>query len=387
MRSNDTVGPDQKAVFDLLCRCALEPADGAGSIDSKILLKQARRHGLLPLAKRNYPDSLALEDLESVDIELRESSARGLHLAGELSRLIAHFEEAGIKAAPYKGPTLAAEAYGNLSLRSYCDLDVLIDRKDLAEAEKTLIGNGYIPELKLEGSRREHWLNQNCELNFNSADGLCHIEIHWAPLPPRFGTAFNLQEMLGRLRTVSVSGKPIPSLAPEDLLLVLCAHGFKHFWRRLFWIADLARLLRAHPDLDWSVTLERAERWRTRRMLLLGTALANRLLGTRLPNEIIKRIEADPKVASLAQQSERWLQADWEAPRSGITEARYALSGGETFSDRGPMWQHLVGRALRPNDRDRATVKLPRFLNFLYWLIRPFRLFRDYGLRGHSRQA
>ena len=377
----------EKAVFDLLCRCAVAPGEASGLTDPKLPPKTARRHGLLPLALHNCRDAFTKKELNDIETELRESSARGLHLAGELARLMGVFQNAGIKAAPYKGPVLAAEAYGNLALRGYCDLDVLIDRNDLEKAEKALLRESYTSELTLEGREREAWLNENCELNLNSADGLCHVELHWAPLPPRFGTTFDLKGILGRLRTVSVSGKAIPSLAPEDMLLVLCAHGFKHFWTRLFWIADLALLLRAHPNLDWSVAFERAGQWRCRRMLLLGVELARRLLNTPVPEMALKKIEADSAVSRLASQSEAWLQADWNASRSRCKEARYALSGGERFRDRRPMWRYLIHRTFAPNERDRAAVRLPGFLSFLYWLVRPFRLFRDYGLRRTSKRA
>ncbi len=393
MRPNESIMTADEAAFAFLCCCATGDLDadiGTGfpeGVGSERLLAIANRHGMLPLLMKRGRGAFDEKALGEVGKKTLDAAVRGLHLAGELARLMAIFQRRGLKAAPYKGPVLAAELYGNLATRGFCDLDLLIDRADLEKAEAVLREEGYTPEAELPVTARESWLEENCELNFNSADGLCHVELHWSPLPPRFGARFDVDEMLGRLRSVSVSGKPVPSLAPEDMLLVLCAHGFKHFWTRLFWIVDVAMLLRVHCGLDWDAVFERAGRWRCRRMLLLGTALAERLLEASLPERVREAIAADAFVRKLTRDSEEWLLADWDAPRPRWSGLSYALAGGEKLRDRLPMWRHVLVRAVRPNERDRQVVELPGFLSFGYWLIRPFRLLRDYGFRPPSRRA
>ena len=48
--------------------------------------------------------------------------------------------------------------------------------------------------------------------------------------------------------------------APEDLLRLLVLHGGKHVWERIAWLADVADLLRQHPDLDHAVVAQTARR-------------------------------------------------------------------------------------------------------------------------------
>jgi hypothetical protein len=43
---------------------------------------------------------------------------------------------------PFKGPALAVQAYGDLSLRQYDDLDLLIHEADVPRAYQLLIANG-----------------------------------------------------------------------------------------------------------------------------------------------------------------------------------------------------------------------------------------------------
>jgi hypothetical protein len=49
-------------------------------------------------------------------------------LTAELCRLISLFAAADIAAIPYKGPVLGLFAYGNIALRRFVDLDVIVKK-------------------------------------------------------------------------------------------------------------------------------------------------------------------------------------------------------------------------------------------------------------------
>jgi len=70
---------------------------------------------------------------------------------------------------------------------------------------------------------------------------------------------------------------------PADLLVLLCAHGGKHSWSRLQWIADIAALVRTRSDLDWARVEALAFRTGTRRQLSVGLILARQLMSVKLP--------------------------------------------------------------------------------------------------------
>lgn len=88
-----------------------------------------------------------------------------------------------------------------------------------------------------------------------------------------------------------LEGFRILAFPPEDQLLFLCVHAAKHLWSDLKWICDVAELIRAFPDLDWHLALRQAALVRNERTLLLGLALAQRLLGAELPAWVRTRIE------------------------------------------------------------------------------------------------
>ena len=63
-----------------------------------------------------------------------------------LTQVNAALAEAGIRMISMKGPLLAMEAYGDPSLRTSRDLDVMVPEADLRRAGELLVELGYTPE-------------------------------------------------------------------------------------------------------------------------------------------------------------------------------------------------------------------------------------------------
>ena len=63
------------------------------------------------------------------------------------------FEKYDIQALAFKGPTLAQNAYGDITLRQFGDLDILIRKKDRSRMVSILLNEQYIPEINLKRGR------------------------------------------------------------------------------------------------------------------------------------------------------------------------------------------------------------------------------------------
>jgi hypothetical protein len=106
-----------------------------------------------------------------------------------------------------------------------------------------------------------------CELL--SADGHVLVDLHWILTSWTFYFPWELARMWDRCTQVTLLGTPTHTLAPEDLLLYLCAHGAKHHWQRLAWSCDMAALLRTY-ELEWGRLLDQEDQTGGRRMLGRG---------------------------------------------------------------------------------------------------------------------
>src|SRR5262249_47194927 len=137
---------------------------------------------------------------------------------------------------------------------------------------------------------------------FLSPDGGFMLELHWGITEWYFAFALDADYLGERRETVSLLGTSVSSIAAEDLLLLLTAHGTKHGWERLAWICDIAELLRARPEMAWKQVLEQADRLGSKRMLFLGLLLAQDCLGAAVPEEVRNHLQADSVVRVLAAE-------------------------------------------------------------------------------------
>ena len=348
----------------------------ADEIDWEYLFLLARRHSVVPLVylqlDRHAADLTPPEILATFKKHYLENAARNTILTAELCRLLERFAESGIDAIPYKGPVLALFAYGNLALRRFVDLDVIVRKTDVLQAREILLNEGYTSTKSLSLSQQELLLRTQHNLQFSRDNHRLIVELHWDVAPRLFASSINTDRLRRDSITIDLNGTPVKTFPTADLLFSLCLHGSRHLWERLGWICDIAELLARHT-FDWTALLERAARADNERMFLLGLHLAERLLDAPLPEEIKRRCASDPRLVSLADNIvEHLFNGTTHVPATSREIFKYNLGVRKTLSSRARYLLYM----LRPTDGDLASHSLPASLNFAYYLTRPFRLFR-----------
>jgi hypothetical protein len=313
-----------------------------------------------------------------------DNACRNLLFAGELIRLLDLFAAHGVRALPFKGPTLAAQAYGNLALRQFVDLDLLVAPADLARARELLAGQGYRSGLALAPGEQDAYLASIGQMPFVRPHPPCMVELHARIAPRDFHFPLDLERLWPRLRSVSLSGKRVPALAAEDLLLVLCAHGAKHGWACLGWVCDVAELLRTHPGMGWPAVLDEARFVRCERVLLLGLLLSHEFLEAPVPDDLVRRARAAPAVPALLSQVRRQMFREGAAGPPGFRNALFHLRARERFGD---GLRYALSLALTPTVADWTAFRVPAPLSFVHYLFRPVRLAGKYGRRLLGRRG
>lgn len=358
-------------------------------IDWEYVLGKADEHRVTSLLCQSlnsiHPKGVPKEILARLRGLTVDIARYNLYRTRELIKLLGVFEAQGIACFPFKGPVLSAQIYHNLALREYSDLDVLIHPSDVLKTRDILIEQGYRvwspPHRNHKASRFSH---RNKDVVFEKAGGQLRIELHWKLSGSHFSFPLDMERLWERLETTSLAGARVRTLAVEDLLLYLCMHGSRHGWERLLWICDIAEIVRQHQEINWQRVREGAHTLGCERMLGLGLLLARELLGAKLPDEQWERISVDATVRSLAIQVEELLLSETGAS-SGISYwSDLHLRVRERSRDRMRLRLYYCRRYLRlavtPNERDRAIVPLPDFLFSLYYVLRPFRLGKEFGL-------
>jgi hypothetical protein len=333
---------------------------------------RAHKHCVLPLVARTL-DRVASDIVpEAAMSRLRKAAhanaTRNLRLTGELLRILELFSANGISCIPYKGPILAAQVYGDISLRQFGDLDIFVKRDDVQRVRDLLFRNGY-----RSGDKE----STDKDINLRRDDIDVELEVHWKASADADPIQLPLPVLWTDLRPFQIAGKAVLTHRHEIQLLIQCVHGAKHGWERLAWVCDVAELVRSHK-LDWNFILEQATRMRARRILFLGLALAQELLDAKSPAEVVAAMRQDPVLAPLLKQVKEWL--DGSAILPGDRE-HFFIKLREHPLDKFQLAVRQLKVYLSLTPRDIQTLPVPNYLNWVLYIVRPFRLAGEYGLR------
>jgi hypothetical protein len=317
----------------------------------------------------------------------QETLRNSLLLTRELVHVVELLGERGIDALPFKGPTLAIKAYGNLAKRSFDDLDVLVRVEDVWRARDVLQKAGFVPKVKLNPDRETDFLGAYDEFLLRGPDGFPLVELHWGFVPPHFGVNLEFEDCWQRRERLTLANRVLPSLAAEDLLLVLSVHGAKHGWSYLGLVTDLAWLIASHP-MRWDAVLDRARKMGVLRMLLLGVALTEVVFGLEPDAATAGAMAADADVAVLAcQLTESIFELNGRVPHDERAIARSAvlhMRMRERLRDR---VRYALRLSTRAGIEDWEAIDLPGSLSFLYPLLRYPRLALKYRSRVPSSRV
>jgi hypothetical protein len=304
------------------------------------------------------------------------NSVRNRALACELVRLMALLKAGGVEPLALKGPALAMAAYGDVAMRQFTDLDLLVRKHEAGRSLEILLSDGYAPRPGYSLADLDR--PDAYEIAIVRAGALTEIDLHWRLVPSYFPLALDGEELWGRAVPVEIENVALRTLAPADYLLYLCAHGAKHGWQALGGICDLAELIRTASDtsaqgstFDWDELSARAARAAALRALELGMMLAHELLDAEVPPGVLEAARREPAVVRAARSFIGYVSDPgddgpgfyqrWLVPLGVIAEPWARL-------------RYFAARALLPSADDREFLRLPPILYPLYYLLRPVRV-------------
>lgn len=397
IRETTNVGVEQ----DLILRCSStrlseEEKDKIYSLlndspDWDFLLNQASRNGLLPLASWNllnsFPDLLPEKVKIRITEHLSNHTRRNLYLTSKLIDIIRELEKTGIPALPFKGATLAQRAYGNIALRDFVDLDILVQPKHFNEAVDRLGEKGFKPIGDTSWTkRRTAGFSRRKDLGLSSEDRSVIIELHWKISGSHFGLPFEIRQLWERLEKIQIGGASLNALSFTDLFVYLCLHGSRHGWEKLAWLCDLRELVESHKasgaTINWTEIRDRARLHGCEKVVELAIYLLDSYLDYEIDFPGREKILCEEAFGEIANSI-------WEKTMtSSATSSEigdwyfYHLSLKERKQDRLRVHFYYFVWYMRlvftPNALDKAIFPLPGIFYPLYFILRPFRLLAGY---------
>ncbi|MFM7573882.1 MAG: nucleotidyltransferase family protein [Snowella sp.] len=355
------------------------------TLDWPYLIQTAARHSVLPLLYQNLktlcPEAVPKPVLSELRNFFHTNAAHNLFLTQELLKILKLFQDNNIPAIPFKGPVLAASVYGNLALRQFGDLDILVNPKDTIKARELLITQDY----KLNFDHR--W-----QYSFIHSQKEIYIDLHWE-LTPFFLFPFKLPDfetLYQRTKPLALSGESVIDFFPDDLLIILAvqvARGGFEGKESLAQICDLAELIRTQQTLDWEKLLKQVRILGLERPFYIGLHLVKTLLNPPLPatvNQAIQQqMQIDPVISIYAVRMQKRLFSEVNSSHIIKTFFRHLMVKAPLSTIPNHIYlllQFLIVMIRHgitgTNQRDREFLPLPSpsALSFLYYLIRPMRL-------------
>jgi hypothetical protein len=340
-------------------------------LDWKRLIDLAEHHGVIPqiyrslsaVGKVTVPDSLR---------QSHENNARQtLWLTRELLHILEKLNAYGIAALPYKGPVLAELLHGNVTLRQFSDLDLLIPSSDLRRIKSALAELGYEPGIELTEREEHDYIKSGYEYTFDSEQSRNLVEVQWRILPRFYSVDFDVDGFFQRSVPCTVSGTTLRTLSAEDLMLVLCVHAAKHAWQQLSWLYDIAELARS-PQIDWNAVQQQARHLGIQRMVAVSFLLAHKLLETPLPDLVQTPSQKGlAATGNLANEIIPTLAEGADYNTGSISYFRWMIRIRERRRDRIKFFWRLI---FTPSVGEWSAIQLPGQLFPFYRVVRIFRL-------------
>ncbi len=395
MDHNKTVDMSHRSEHDLILICVRAFIEKNPSelldcsllgIDWDYLIKTAKEQRVLPLVYWSLnafcADSVPSVVLAQLKSEFESNAFHNLTMTGELFRILDLFKAHHIPAIAFKGPILAASLYGNIALRQFWDLDVLVHEEDFIRAKDLVLSLGYVPWLPRSDEEYEELLADEAahDCRFSSGNSLSHLEIHWKVYSDIYPSRLETQELFRRAEPLLIFRHEVLCFSPEDMLLFFSHHGTNHQWTRILWICDVASLIKTKA-IDWQYVLEFARNTGMETALNMGILIAHDLLKASVPQEVIENAKHDKTAISFSNEIERKIFRR-EIP-GFIPSWIFHFRTMKRTPDQLRHLAHIAKTIVLPNQADREFIRIPNCLFFAYFLIRPIRLTRAY-LSGSS---
>lgn len=347
----------------------LELIDPNRKIDWDCLIDMSVEQGILPQLftrlTRQSSVNLPQAVLKKLKTSFFYNAIHNFKTTKKLIKILEIFSKRNLKVAFLRGTALAVQAYGDIALRNFGDIDILIDNRDFSQVYDLLVSNGFQSHNPKIGKMKRIWARSRRNFEFQKMN--YYYDFHQQVVQgPKFLNQVNIHE---NLSSVELFSKQVPTLNIEDTILMLALHGVHHGWIYLKLAADLAHLIHSHKeDISWEKLIRKAKRMGSLRILWIGLILSRDFCQLRIPADVQNMIEKDNRAKQLACKFKTETLRIRKSNRIPVMAFPRSL---DSFLYK---IRYLLYHIFNPTDLDLLTVKLPGFLYPVYFVIRPLRL-------------
>ena len=220
---------------------------------------------------------------------------RNLSKMKEILKINDQFSEDSINSIFYKGGILSEQLYGNLGGRSFNDIDILVDKQQLADVKKSLSKIQYTLKEKFKfNSKKEEdiFFQKRNEIEYyNIRNNLnTTIDLHWTLSSPLMALDINTNHFYdeGFIQDYNINEATIKTFKVEFLpILFTIHHGGNDLWNKLKHFHDWATLIVKHEkSIDWKSIHTLAQKYDIENILYISLVMLEKLLKISSPPDL-----------------------------------------------------------------------------------------------------
>jgi hypothetical protein len=187
--------------------------------------KNLQQH-FIELVPPNFLSQLKKKHNKNINI-----NAKQLGICAKLNQL---FQTANISIHFFKGLSLSKILYHDIALRNNNDIDILISKSDLGQANRILNSMGFYAHQfdALDEQWQNEYLKVHKDIGYTNQEGVL-IELHLELSIPIIAEMNLYQNELQR------RDKLFQTMLSSDELFYLCWHGSHTLFHRLKWLVDI----------------------------------------------------------------------------------------------------------------------------------------------------
>lgn len=340
----------------------------------------ASHHKLLPLAYIHLsnicPESVPDKSLFRLQHYYNHNLIENFKKIQSLTQVLEVFEKNSISVLTLKGPLITQLYYNDLGLRSYFDLDLLVDKKQFQIAYNRLKLLGY--NNHPEGIPDNYFIKFAMLGHHGSVvnhDGV-HVELHWELSGHYRGLELTYEKINSEIEYADLFGFRVGIFKIEFLLVYLALHGQQHYWQKYDYACCIAEVLRKGIIIDWNKVFDLAEQLNLKKVVLIALILTEKLfqdgIDLKFLNgefEFLECLEIAEKYkrnyvlinnAIIKKQSQKWAAI---IPR----QAKVIGKKYDSYAMKQRLRKYFV-----PQVVDWEFMPLPYKFHFLYYVVKPF---------------
>jgi len=336
----------------------------------------SRLHRIRPVVYRALLEAIipasAKEQLKN---ELHAITLHNFAIAQETQRILNRLQAHDIAVIPYKGVAFSNQFYGDISMRESSDIDLIIDKEKVTNAIQLFEEDGFtVSYFQLPPNGKESYFIENKDLCFDkkTEQHNWHIELHWMITHPNYGAPL----------PINCFDLPSNQLNDVEHFRATLLHHMVH--DGIEYLKTVVDLAQAIVSMDQKrETNQLATHLKSTREYYHTPAIGNAITQLFGINTIAigAATDQEEKIASnIIDYNLTSTIGKYKRHRifSLLLHYKRAVSNRTQFIKNNKDKQQFIWKywtnVIQPQPGDKAVIKLPFLLSWLYIFIRPIRI-------------